>query len=384
MSNPLSRYKLLYRRVPRPNNITPFSKHVFMRSQNKYQHKTERLGDRMSPFESTYVHLKEPFGNKELFLIGTMNTSTMLARRTRKLIRKIQPDSVMCMVSPEWWDSARLIEGVHSQDDFNKYHEAILREIDDFKVDTSYFRGAVFDARMKILTLALILSYRTGSHFKFYVPGLEMKYACEEAEKLGADLHFLGPELNNITWHRLYHEHRFNLPHTLYKLWEFGGTRWQSETRQQVHKLQLTTPSSYVETCCDPYNINWYIQSLDILFPALKRILIDKRDMALYKFITRNSKEGERVVAVVNQWHMEGIEHLWAHEYGQLPRSQSITEEIDPIGDMELREGLFDMLYNAFQRELKNAHSKTTPASYSNMMNTYHREQNWHYEHRNM
>jgi len=95
-------------------------------------------------------------------------------------------------------------------------------------------------------------------------------------------------------------------------------------------------------------------------------------------------KKDKKIVAVVNQWHMEGIEHLWAHEYGMLPRSQSITEEIDPIGDMPLKEGLFDMLYNAFQRELKNAHSNTTPASYSNMMNTYHREQNWQYEHRNM
>jgi len=27
-------------------------------------------------------------------------------------------------------------------------------------------------------------------------PGLEIKYACEEAEKAGAKLHFLGPELN--------------------------------------------------------------------------------------------------------------------------------------------------------------------------------------------
>eukprot|EP00343_Euplotes_focardii_P007963 CAMPEP_0205822108 /NCGR_PEP_ID=MMETSP0206-20130828/10882_1 /ASSEMBLY_ACC=CAM_ASM_000279 /TAXON_ID=36767 /ORGANISM="Euplotes focardii, Strain TN1" /LENGTH=310 /DNA_ID=CAMNT_0053118099 /DNA_START=212 /DNA_END=1144 /DNA_ORIENTATION=+ len=310
-----------------------------------------------------------------------MNTSTMLARRTRKLIREIQPDSVMVMTSPKWWDSSRLIEGVHSQEDFKNYSNL---NIDKFEVDTSLYRGVVFNARMKILQTALTLSYRTGNHFKFWIPGLEMKYACEEAEKLGAELHFLGPELNNITWHRLYHEHRINIPHVLFKLWEFSGTRWASETQQQIQKLQLTTPSSYVETCNDSYNMNWYIQSLDILFPALKRILIDKRDMALYKYITRNSQEGQKIVAVVNQWHMEGIEHLWAHEYGLLPRSQSISEEIDPIGDMPLKEGLFDMLYNAFQRELKNAHSKTTPASYSNMMNTYHREQNWQYEHRNM
>lgn len=384
MSNPLSRYRMLYKKVPRPNDITPFSKHVFTRTANKWQSKSDRVGDRDHCFDSTFTHLTERFNGTELFLVGTMNTSTMLARRTRKLIRDINPDKVMVMASPEWWDSARLIEGVHSQEDFNQYHNQVLKDVSHFDVDTSWFRGSVFWLRMKLLVATLEYLYRPGGkHFKFWVPGLEIKYACEEAERLGAELHFMGPELNNITWHRLYHETRFNIPYTLKQLWEYAGTRWSAESIQNIQKLQLTTPSTYVETCCDPYHLNWYIQNLEMMIPSLKRTLIDKRDMALYKYITRQA-EGKRVVAVVNQWHMEGIEHLWAHEYGQLPRSQRIKEEIDPIGDMDLNSGLFYMLYNAFQRELKNAHSKTTPASYSNMINTYHREQNWHYEHRNM
>lgn len=383
MSNPYSRYRMLYERVPRGNSITPFSKHVFMRTQNRLQTKQDRVGDRTSPFESTFTHLTERFNNTELFLVGTMNTNTMLARRTRKLIREVKPDIVMVMTSPEWWDRARLIKGVHSQEDFNHYHSEVLRDVNHFDVDTSWFRGTVFWARMAILNLTLRIVYQNGYHFKFYVPGLEIKYACEEAEKLGAELHFLGPELNNITWHRLYHDTRFNLPSTLFNLWQQIGTRWTDERNREIQKLQLTTPSTYVETCLDQYAINWYIQSLDKNFPSLKQVLIDKRDMALYKYITRNA-QGKRVLAVVNQWHMEGIEHLWAHEYGQLPRSQTITEEIDPIGDMNLKEGLFDLLYNAFQREIKSAHSRSVPSSFSNMMNTYHREQNWQYEHRNM
>lgn len=383
MSNPLSRYRMLYKKAPRPNNITPFPKHVFMRSANKYEHKTERLGDRESALDSTFVHLTERFNNTELFLIGTCNTSTMLARRTRRLINEIKPDQVMVMSSPEWWDAAQLIDGVHSQEDFIKYHDLVLKDVNHFDVDTSWFRGSVFWSRMYILAYTLRFLYRPGSHFPFYVPGLEIKYACEEAEKLGADLHFLGPELDSITWNRLYHETRFNLPSTILKMWQYAGTRWQAEHQQMIQKLQVTTPSIFVETCCDSYSLNWFIKNMEMLMPDIKKTLIDKRDMALYKYITRNGS-GKRIVAVVNQWHMEGIEHLWAHEYGQLPRSQKFEEEIDPIGDMNLHEGLFDMLYNSFQRELKNAHSKTTPASYSNMMNTYHREQNWQYEHRNM
>lgn len=383
MSNPYSRYRMLYEKAPRANSITPFSKHVFMRCQNKEQTMQDRLGNRTDPFESTFVHLTERFSGREVFLIGTMNTSTMLARRTRKLIRDIQPDSVMVMASQQWWDSASLIEGVHSQEDFDNYNKMCLSNEDDFNLDTSWYRGFVFLARMYMLSQSLRWTYRPGSHFSFYYPGLEIKYACEEAEKLGADLHFLGSELNNITWNRLYHETRFNLPAMMFRRWQQAGTRWTSEAKTNQRKMHLTTPSQFVETCCDEYLINWYIKSIELLYPALKKILIDKRDMALYKYITKNT-ESKRIVAVVNQWHMEGIEHLWAHEFGQLPRSQKIVEEIDPIGDMNLKEGLFDMLYNSFQRELKSAHSNTVPASFSNQMNTYHREQNWQYEHRNM
>ena len=46
MSNPLSRYRLLYKKVPRPNSITPFPKNVFMRSQNIPQLKNDPLGAR--------------------------------------------------------------------------------------------------------------------------------------------------------------------------------------------------------------------------------------------------------------------------------------------------------------------------------------------------
>jgi hypothetical protein len=53
---------------------------------------------------------------------------------------------------------------------------------------------------------------------------------------------------------------------------------------------------------------------------------------------------------------MENFEHHWAHHYGQLPRSVDFVEPINPIGDMNLREGLFEMLYNALHRKIVSAH----------------------------
>jgi len=41
------------------------------------------------------VHLTERFNGKEVYLVGTMNQSTMLAQRTKKLIEEIKPDAVL-------------------------------------------------------------------------------------------------------------------------------------------------------------------------------------------------------------------------------------------------------------------------------------------------
>lgn len=81
---------------------------------------------------------------------------------------------------------------------------------------------------------------------------------------------------------------------------------------------------------------------------------------------------------------MEGIEHEWAHSYGQLPRSVHFTEGINPIGDMNLRDGLFQRLYNALHREIASANTKGAPSTYADWIIGYHRESNFQYEHRDM
>ena len=89
-------------------------------------------------------------------------------------------------------------------------------------------------------------------------------------------------------------------------------------------------------------------------------------------------------MVLVNQWHLEGIEHHWCHRYGQLPRSVNFPEGINPIGDMNLREGLFQRLYNIGGREIASARSKSTPSTYADWIIGYHRESNFQYEHRDM
>ena len=67
------------------------------------------------------MHLTERFNGKEVFLVGTLNQSTMLAQRTEKLIQELKPDNVLVQTSPEWWDAARSLQYVDSQEEFNAY-----------------------------------------------------------------------------------------------------------------------------------------------------------------------------------------------------------------------------------------------------------------------
>lgn len=89
------------------------------------------------------------------------------------------------------------------------------------------------------------------------------------------------------------------------------------------------------------------------------------------------------MVVVVNQIHMEGIEHHWCYSFGQTPRNQPFRN-IDPIGDMNLRQILYEQMYHVITREIKCAHHKSTPASISNFIVTIYRESNPQYEHRNI
>lgn len=89
------------------------------------------------------------------------------------------------------------------------------------------------------------------------------------------------------------------------------------------------------------------------------------------------------MVAVVNQLHMEGIEHHWCQSYGQTPRNQR-HENINPVEDMALRKLLFEHMYHVITRDVKSSYSKSPPASFSNYLTAYHREANFQYEHRNM
>lgn len=139
------------------------------------------------------------------------------------------------------------------------------------------------------------------------------------------------------------------------KRFQYFNSRWINETLSNRQKLEMVGPTAFSEKCLDSNQMNWFIQSADVFFPKVKKIMVDEKDETLFRKIDK--AQGEKIVVVVNQWHMEGIEHHWAHRYGQVPRSVDFLEGINPIGDMNLREGLFQRLYNNLGREISTANS---------------------------
>jgi pheromone shutdown protein TraB len=202
-----------------------------------------------------------------------------------------------------------------------------------------------------------------------------MKMACEAAKNAGAKLEFLGSEFNQNTINRLFHETRLNLVTYLWRQMHYQGFfNWTYEHHSNAGKLHLVGPSAFSEKCLDRYLMNWYVASMNVFFPYLKRVLIDKRGEDIFRQV--QNTDHKKVVVVVNQWHMEAFEHNWAHMYGQLPRSVETQEPINPIGDMNLRELLFETLYNALHREISSAQQKSAPSTYADWIIGYHRESN--------
>jgi hypothetical protein len=60
--------------------------HRFLRQPNLPSSIQNRIGNRYDPFNNTLTILKDPASNRELYLIGTTNSSTTLAHRTKKLL----------------------------------------------------------------------------------------------------------------------------------------------------------------------------------------------------------------------------------------------------------------------------------------------------------
>lgn len=68
--------------------------HRLLRNPNLETGASQRAGTRFDPFKNTLTVLKDPSNGRTLYLIGTTNSSTLLANRTKDLVQKEKPDAL--------------------------------------------------------------------------------------------------------------------------------------------------------------------------------------------------------------------------------------------------------------------------------------------------
>lgn len=125
------------------------------------------------------------------------------------MIEYVQPDAVFVQSSPGWWNRAKLMRYVDSQEEYDQYSDSFkdLDKFDDLKV--GWMRKLVFWPRMAI-THSLFQWYFGWSTYKPWKEGLEVKFACEAAEDTNAQIEFFGNEWNKENRDRVAAEHRFS------------------------------------------------------------------------------------------------------------------------------------------------------------------------------
>lgn len=96
--------------------------HRFARNPNYVSSIYNRPGNRHDPYNNTLTVLEDPKNNRKLYLIGTTNSSTKLAYRTKELIEKENPDSVFVQTNKKWIKLAQTIKNVDNQSELNRYH----------------------------------------------------------------------------------------------------------------------------------------------------------------------------------------------------------------------------------------------------------------------
>lgn len=101
----------------------------------------------------------------------------------------------MVQTNQEWWNNAKLLKYCDSQEEMDNYGPLLDKHSNYKWID--YYRSNrkwLFLSRLWLYAKVWKLHFGFGYDYDFTRPGLEVKFACESADKVGAKLEFLGPE----------------------------------------------------------------------------------------------------------------------------------------------------------------------------------------------
>lgn len=88
---------------------------------------------------------------------------------------------------------------------------------------------------------------------------------------------------------------------------------WSTDFSDFYSTLHTRGGEAFSESI-DRSRINLLVQLLNKISPKQKSIIVDQRDEKIFKDLY--DIKSEKIVAVVNQWHMQGIETHWRRATG--------------------------------------------------------------------
>lgn len=196
-----------------------------------------------------------------------------------------------------------------------------------------------------------------------------MKWAIEEANKLNVPVVLGGLEIDDNTLLALKTEPRMDpISQFYYGYRALHNSFWRREHQDTYKVLDVVGGEAFAEGV-DRNRANWFVKYFEKLAPYQKRVIIDKKDIDLFTSLYRDTP-GKKIVAVVNQWHVAGIEAHWR----AATNTNAPLKAINPVGDMDINKYMESQLVNDTLRAFVSKIGKTEPASWKNYSTVYHKD----------
>ena len=150
------------------------------------------------------------------------------------------------------------------------------------------------------------------------------------------------------------------------RLFHRHSVAWQSDYSDFFNILHTRGAEAFAESI-DKSRSNLMVQMLNKVAPKQKSILVDMRDERIFRDLY--NMNSSKIVAVVNQWHVHGIETHWRRATGT-----EIAEEHDsPVADMDIDEYQERKVINDYLRDRSSKLANSEPATHQDMITNYHK-----------
>jgi pheromone shutdown-related protein TraB len=247
------------------------------------QDEEEIMPDLNSALEETIKNehtIRLEYEGKEIILIGTAHVSKESAEEVRQIIEREQPDTVCIEL-----DDVRF-ESMQNKD---KYQNTDIVQIIRNKKVLSMMANLVLASFQKKMADQLGIQ-----------PGSEMMQGIASAREIGAELVMADRDIQT----------------TLNRVWRSVGFAGKIKLMTQLVLSVFDDEEITEEELSELKELDALDKMLDELaelFPALKRTLIDERDMYLSEKIKH--APGQKIIAVLGAGHLPGISREIENEH---------------------------------------------------------------------